>query len=81
MTFDNRANESVALSLQIILYQINLLSQEILSVLQNKFRVIIDDLDNIRGLDFVILSQQIKKTYEIADLTGENTSTLCALKG
>ena len=59
---------------QIGLDQIDLATDEVLLILEDKFGEVVEDFHDIARLDFVVLLQQVEKTHEVADATGQNTT-------
>lgn len=66
-------------TLEMRLDQRKLASDEVLLVLKNELREVVDDFYHIASLDLVALPQQVEEANEVADLASQNTSTVRAL--
>ena len=53
-----------------------LLTKQVLSILKDKFGVLIDYLHYITGLHVDVLAQEVEKTHKVADSAGEQAAAL-----
>ena len=80
MSLDQVSHVAVSSVGRVAFDELHFLGKEVSTVLHDKLRVGVKDLDHVRSLDIVIPPQEVEKTSHVGDFAGKEPTRVFALK-